>query len=88
MIDGAQIYGNEKEVGDGIQRALKEGIVKREELFGKLNLANEVSNPQRAKYCTLQSSPSCGTPTTTRITSALPLTSSSRTWVSTTSTCT
>lgn len=35
MIDGAQIYGNEREVGEGIQRALKDGIVKREELFGK-----------------------------------------------------
>jgi D-xylose reductase len=33
MIDGAQIYGNEKEVGDGINKAIEEGLVKREELF-------------------------------------------------------
>lgn len=36
MIDGAQIYGNEKEVGDGIHKAINEGIVKREDLFSKL----------------------------------------------------
>ncbi|XP_053991346.1 uncharacterized protein LOC128883232 [Hylaeus volcanicus] len=32
-IDCASIYGNEKYVGEGIQRALREGIVKREELW-------------------------------------------------------
>jgi D-xylose reductase len=33
LFDGACDYGNEKEAGEGIARALKEGIVKREELF-------------------------------------------------------
>ncbi|KAI8374899.1 xylose reductase [Blakeslea trispora] len=38
MIDGALLYGNEAEVGKGVRRAIKDGIVKREELFiiGKL----------------------------------------------------
>ena len=35
MIDGAGDYGNEVEVGRGINKAIKEGIVKREDLFGK-----------------------------------------------------
>ncbi|KUL86258.1 hypothetical protein ZTR_08370 [Talaromyces verruculosus] len=33
LFDGACDYGNEKEVGQGIARALKDGLVKREELF-------------------------------------------------------
>ncbi|MFV0560938.1 MAG: aldo/keto reductase [Enterococcus sp.] len=33
LIDTASIYGNEKETGEGIQRAIAEGIVTREELF-------------------------------------------------------
>ena len=32
-IDTAAIYGNEKEVGEGIARAMKKYGVKREELF-------------------------------------------------------
>jgi D-xylose reductase len=32
LFDGAGDYGNEKEAGEGIRRALNEGIVKREEL--------------------------------------------------------
>jgi diketogulonate reductase-like aldo/keto reductase len=37
-IDCASVYGNEKEVGEGLHQAIKEGLVKREELFitGKL----------------------------------------------------
>ncbi|KAI9498434.1 xylose reductase [Zychaea mexicana] len=33
LIDSAQIYGNEVEVGLGIKKAIAEGVVKREELF-------------------------------------------------------
>jgi D-xylose reductase len=36
LIDGAADYGNEAEVGAGIRKAIAEGIVKREELFGKI----------------------------------------------------
>lgn len=32
-IDGAFIYQNETEVGEGIHAMVKEGVVKREELF-------------------------------------------------------
>jgi D-xylose reductase len=33
LLDGAGDYGNEKEAGEGVRRALQEGLVKREELF-------------------------------------------------------
>lgn len=33
LIDTARIYGNEEGVGKGIQRAIKDGICKREEIF-------------------------------------------------------
>uniref|UniRef100_A0A8C1NUL1 Aldo-keto reductase family 1, member B1 (aldose reductase), tandem duplicate 2 n=1 Tax=Cyprinus carpio TaxID=7962 RepID=A0A8C1NUL1_CYPCA len=32
-IDGAAVYNNEMEVGEGIQAMIKDGVVKREELF-------------------------------------------------------
>lgn len=37
-VDAAFVYGNENEVGEGLQKAFKEGVVKREEVFvtGKL----------------------------------------------------
>ena len=33
LIDTASIYGNEKETGEGIKRAIEDGLVTREELF-------------------------------------------------------
>ena len=33
LIDTASVYGNEKETGEGIKRAIDEGLVTREELF-------------------------------------------------------
>jgi len=33
LLDGAGDYGNEKEAGEGVARAIKDGLVKREDLF-------------------------------------------------------
>lgn len=33
LLDGAGDYGNEKECGEGLTRAINEGIVKRSEVF-------------------------------------------------------
>lgn len=33
LLDGACDYGNEKEAGEGVARAIKDGLVKREDLF-------------------------------------------------------
>jgi len=33
LLDGAADYGNEKEAGEGVHRAIKDGLVKREDLF-------------------------------------------------------
>lgn len=48
-MDGACDYGNEKQVGEGIQRALKEGLVKREELFVVSKLWNTFHQPQHVQ---------------------------------------
>lgn len=32
LLDGACDYGNEKEAGEGVRRAIAEGLVKREDL--------------------------------------------------------
>lgn len=32
LLDGAGDYGNEKEAGDGVRKAIADGLVKREEL--------------------------------------------------------
>ena len=37
LFDGASDYGNEKEAGDGIARAIKDGLVKREDLCESLS---------------------------------------------------
>jgi diketogulonate reductase-like aldo/keto reductase len=43
LIDTAEVYGNEEDVGKAIAQVLKEGIVKREDLF----IATKLSNPEK-----------------------------------------
>jgi len=45
-IDCASVYGNEKEVGEGISQAIQEGLVKREELFITSKLWNTDHSPE------------------------------------------
>ncbi|GBE77764.1 Probable NAD(P)H-dependent D-xylose reductase [Sparassis crispa] len=40
LLDGAGDYGNEKEAGEGLNRAIKDGLVKREEIFVTSKLWN------------------------------------------------
>ncbi|KAI0001688.1 Aldo/keto reductase [Russula vinacea] len=49
LFDGAGDYGNEKEAGEGVGRALREGIVKREELFITSKLWNTFHAYHHAK---------------------------------------
>ncbi|CCK68819.1 trifunctional aldehyde reductase/xylose reductase/glucose 1-dehydrogenase (NADP(+)) KNAG_0B03780 [Huiozyma naganishii CBS 8797] len=49
LFDGACDYGNEKQVGDGIRRAIDEGIVKREDLFVVSKLWNTYHDPKHVK---------------------------------------
>ncbi|GMM31936.1 trifunctional aldehyde reductase/xylose reductase/glucose 1-dehydrogenase (NADP(+)) [Martiniozyma asiatica (nom. inval.)] len=46
LFDGAMDYGNEKEVGEGIRRAIADGIVKREELVVVSKLWNNFHHPK------------------------------------------
>ncbi|WLF79405.1 NAD(P)H-dependent D-xylose reductase (XR) [Lodderomyces elongisporus] len=50
LFDEAQDYGNEKEVGEGINRAIKEGIVSRDELFITSKLWNSFHDPKHVEY--------------------------------------
>lgn len=34
LFDGACDYGNEKEAGEGVRRAIKDGLIKREDICG------------------------------------------------------
>ncbi|MCQ2590943.1 MAG: aldo/keto reductase, partial [Treponema sp.] len=45
LIDTAKYYGNEKEVGNGLARAVKDGICKREEVFITTKIVPWSSNP-------------------------------------------
>ncbi|AOA63609.1 Aldose reductase [Komagataella phaffii CBS 7435] len=45
LFDGAEDYGNEKEVGQGVRRAIDEGLVKREDLFIVSKLWNNYHHP-------------------------------------------
>ncbi|KAJ7235860.1 Aldo/keto reductase [Mycena haematopus] len=49
LFDGAGDYGNEKEAGEGVQRALKDGLVKREELFITSKLWNTFHAKEHVK---------------------------------------
>jgi D-xylose reductase len=49
LFDGAADYGNEVEAGQGIARALKDGIVKREELFIVSKLWNTYHDKERVE---------------------------------------
>jgi len=49
LFDGACDYGNEKEVGDGIKKAIQDGLVKREELFIVSKLWNSFHDKERVK---------------------------------------
>lgn len=49
LFDGAEDYGNEKEVGEGIRRAIREGIVRREEVVVVSKLWNSYHHPKNVK---------------------------------------
>lgn len=49
LFDGACDYGNETEVGEGIHKAISEGIVKREDLFVISKLWNTYHDPKHVK---------------------------------------
>lgn len=50
-IDQAIHYANEKETGQGIKRAIKEGIVKREDLFVTSKLWNNHHRKEHVPLC-------------------------------------
>ncbi|KAG8738108.1 NAD(P)H-dependent D-xylose reductase (XR) [Ceratobasidium sp. 414] len=47
LLDGAGDYGNEKQAGEGVVRAIKDGLVKREELFITSKFWNRTDGPRR-----------------------------------------
>jgi len=49
LFDGAGDYGNEKEAGEGVRRALDDGLVKREELFITSKLWNTFHAKEHVK---------------------------------------
>ncbi|KAK3111496.1 D-xylose reductase [Teratosphaeriaceae sp. CCFEE 6253] len=49
LFDGACDYGNEKESGEGVARAIKDGLVKREELFLVSKLWNSFHDKEQVK---------------------------------------
>ncbi|PPR02085.1 hypothetical protein CVT24_011219 [Panaeolus cyanescens] len=52
LFDGAFDYGNEKKAGEGVARAIKEGIVKREDLFIVSKLWNTFHEKERVEAIT------------------------------------
>lgn len=49
LFDGAEDYGNEKEVGQGIKKAIAEGLVKREDLVIVSKLWNNFHHPDNVE---------------------------------------
>jgi len=49
LIDEASLYGNEKECGAGIKKAIDEGIIKREDLFVTSKLWNTNHRKEHVK---------------------------------------
>ncbi|MCJ1325169.1 NAD(P)H-dependent D-xylose reductase (XR) [Thelotrema lepadinum] len=49
LLDGAVYYGNEVESGQGVARAIKEGLVKREDLFIVSKLWNSFHDKERVE---------------------------------------
>lgn len=49
LFDGAQDYGNEKEIGEGIRKAIADGLVKREELTIVSKLWNSFHKPEHVE---------------------------------------
>lgn len=49
LFDGACDYGNEKEAGEGVARAIKDGLVKREDLFLVSKLWNSFHDGERVE---------------------------------------
>ena len=49
LLDGACDYGNEKEVGDGIKKALDAGLCKREDLFLVSKLWHTFHRPEHVE---------------------------------------
>ncbi|EMC98581.1 hypothetical protein BAUCODRAFT_374705 [Baudoinia panamericana UAMH 10762] len=49
LFDGACDYGNEKEAGEGVARAIKDGLCKREDLFLVSKLWNSFHDKERVK---------------------------------------
>mmetsp|Transcript_12219 Transcript_12219/g.16897 ORF Transcript_12219/g.16897 Transcript_12219/m.16897 type:complete len:186 (-) Transcript_12219:476-1033(-) len=54
LLDGACDYGNEVEVGQGLKRAIDEGIVKREDVFVTSKLWNTFHRKEHVKEACLK----------------------------------
>lgn len=59
-IDSARVYENEEEVGLAIQKKIKEGVVKREEMFIVTKLWNTDHEPEKVEAACRQSNEKLG----------------------------
>lgn len=53
LFDGACDYGNEKECGEGVARAIKDGLVKREDLCSSISLSLSLRSSSLLKLMVL-----------------------------------